>query len=349
MHVVTAGDSRFYQGVTMCLHSTMQYANKDYTYVLHVLDGGLSDQQYTDLDVGLTTKYSNVLLERHVFDKDRLSGLRLDPTHTSASTYARLLIPEIISVPKVLYIDADILIGRDVSELLEDGVDSDVLVSAVRDPYLLTLEDDCPWIEKGSEESLYPYFNAGFMVMYLDRWRLEDVGKTLLSCAIRESSRCDYKDQTVLNYVLRGRVKIIDFQWNVDAREVASPDFTASGVNYHFFGYEKPWLTQKVNLAYLYFALRMCEVLPDDGRKMWGFTSRADDSLPQLTTMQLLVSYFKILSYELLGVEQKVQKRRGQVEAHWLGVQQRKDYQRDRRELFQKYAPEFLRSDANSA
>ena len=55
-------------------------------------------------------------LVRKVFPRERLEGLDI-PGPRSPLVYARLFLPEILDCERVLYLDSDLLVFRDVLEL----------------------------------------------------------------------------------------------------------------------------------------------------------------------------------------------------------------------------------------
>jgi lipopolysaccharide biosynthesis glycosyltransferase len=188
------------------------------------------------------------------------------------ATYYRLFLPDLIpSVSKVLYLDVDILVRKSIHHLWETDLESCPIAAAQ--------DLACPWIHFHSVMENYrlayryllrrepipnyldlglpadaPYFNAGVMVMALDRWREEGLSRRLLEFTSAHAATNVSADQYSLNACLWNRRKEIDIRWNqLQAihnmpgwRE--SPFDAESFFTYrdeawiaHFAGPSKPW------------------------------------------------------------------------------------------------------------
>lgn len=166
--------------------------------------------------------------------------------HISTTTYARLLIPNILpeGVPRALYLDADLLVLQDLGPIWEMSLDGAVL-GAVLDERLDT------YVKKGNaslERSALPrvrdYFNAGVLLIDLTRWRTAQVTEK----AMEYLERCPhsaYSDQDALNVACDGVWKKLDPRWNyyqIDLKRPVSDlsDDQRPGI-IHFQGWSKPW------------------------------------------------------------------------------------------------------------
>jgi lipopolysaccharide biosynthesis glycosyltransferase len=89
------------------------------------------------------------------------------------------------------------------------------------------------------------YFNAGVLLIDLNRWREERVGKAALRYLRRYRGRVAFLDQEALNAVLVGKWTPLDARWNwnplfnrLGSRELYYDDFCVL----HFSGNLKPWI-----------------------------------------------------------------------------------------------------------
>jgi lipopolysaccharide biosynthesis glycosyltransferase/MoaA/NifB/PqqE/SkfB family radical SAM enzyme len=173
-------------------------------------------------------------------------------------TYFRLFLPQVLSnYEKVLYLDADTVVCRDVAELYNIDLDGAIL-GAVRDP-IISGSNKSPAYNKRADmaklgiKNIYDYFQAG--VLLIDLKKISENGLCDKMIEYAATHDCDLVDQDVLNLFCQGRVKFIDNKWNVDVNSIAvkvapyAPaamwkDYKANREHayiYHFAGADKPW------------------------------------------------------------------------------------------------------------
>lgn len=133
--------------------------------------------------------------------------------HITKPTYYRLLIPEFLKgFKKCIYFDADILVYNDVYELFQIDI-SDVYLAA-------GLGVDAEFTEKSQVElaeylgipSARYYFNAGVLVMNLDKMRTDEMSEAFLECS---KNKWTCQDQDVLNICCYGKIRILPLKYNV--------------------------------------------------------------------------------------------------------------------------------------
>jgi lipopolysaccharide biosynthesis glycosyltransferase len=163
--------------------------------------------------------------------------------YVSRMTYARLLIPRLFpdTVSRVLYLDVDLLVMGDLGQLWETDLDGAV-VGAVSDRNL------DPALKAGAlgakdVPEVRDYFNAGVLLIDLNRWREERVVENALEF-LRGHPRSPYMDQDALNVACDKLWKKLDPRWNFQAhydKEVSdlAPDRRPWIV--HFVWCRKPW------------------------------------------------------------------------------------------------------------
>jgi lipopolysaccharide biosynthesis glycosyltransferase len=114
--------------------------------------------------------------------------------HLKFEAYYRLAIPNIIDANCVLYLDCDILIRSNISELFEINLDS-YAIAAVEDPVYnprqtLKMKTDSR------------FFNSGILMMNLDYWRQNNLSKIILDFAIENHNLLKCADQCALNAII---------------------------------------------------------------------------------------------------------------------------------------------------
>jgi lipopolysaccharide biosynthesis glycosyltransferase len=213
----------------------------------YILDGGIPAADRKRLES--TASGDGVSLVWLQPQKDRVQDL---PTTRgmSLSTYYRLLLGEALpsSLTKVIWLDSDLLVIRDIGAL--DALDpSTHPVLAAQDMVIPFVS--CPlgvhdWRALGLAQD-QPHFNAGVMVLNLDLWRAEQIGQRVLDYLRTHCSTIALHDQEALNAVLAGRWSALDQRWNQIA-SVAGRRFQKTGPVsgddawiFHFAGDWKPW------------------------------------------------------------------------------------------------------------
>ena len=258
--VATAADEGYVRPLAVTFRSALDTLAPDSRIRLFVLDGGITPESRARLedswnDPRLTVEWRPQELAE--FEKLPLCG------HVNAVTYLRLRLAEMLpaDVDRAIYIDADMLVRRDLTELWnEPQGDSPVLTvqeyaapwidaevsapnyEAIR-PYLAAIHPIRNYKELGIRSSA-PYFNAGMMVINLAQWREEGATEKLMQCVRENAEHVLWWDQYVLNVVFADRWRMLDHRWNFGAHLLVYPSWNLSPFTkeqYHLFKTE-PWI-----------------------------------------------------------------------------------------------------------
>lgn len=163
--------------------------------------------------------------------------------HISRATLFRLGLEKLgpVDCHRALYIDADVVVLDDVRKLAHVDLGANA-IGAVRDRYV----DAADFAQRWSLAADAPrYFNAGVLVIDLDRVRQEGVfSKAAEFIARYRQGKLPYGDQDALNYFFWDRWAELDPAWNVQSfmtsEEIAAAERGPALV--HFVGPDKPWL-----------------------------------------------------------------------------------------------------------
>lgn len=132
----------------------------------------------------------------------------------------RLVAPDVLaSYDKIVYLDSDIVVERDVAELYNTDV-SNYLIAAVPEIRVYSwLDDENNILHEYFSKTLklpkdHLYFNSGVLVYNLKKFRESCSGSYMLDvCAQRF---WQYIDQDVLNIVCAGQTLYLPMNWNVE-------------------------------------------------------------------------------------------------------------------------------------
>jgi len=200
--------------------------------------------------------------------------------HISRITYARLLIAEILPshISRILYLDTDLLVLEDLRALCNTDLE-DAAIGAVVDSFLdqATKQDraGCETVPRVSS-----YFNAGVLVIDLDRWRRSQIAEKAMEYLARHPDS-PYSDQDALNIACNGQWRKLDSRWNFQehchSRIRGLPAKSRPAI-VHFITKSKPWIVKALNAnASLYdsfrsrtsFARTPWERLRDGQQRFW--------------------------------------------------------------------------------
>jgi lipopolysaccharide biosynthesis glycosyltransferase len=128
--------------------------------------------------------------------------------HFTEATYYRLLLPDLLpsKVSKLVYLDSDVIVRHPIEDLWAVNLDEHG-TGAVLNPRAVNYGEMGLRNEKD-------YFNAGVLVMDLDRWRKQRVHRRALQFAAKFHGQLPCADQDALNHVLAGAWKRLDLRWN---------------------------------------------------------------------------------------------------------------------------------------
>lgn len=212
--IVLVGDQAYQEQVSTTIKSILYY-NKNVK--IYVFNQGLSDEwfrEFNELADQLDSEIVNISL-----DQVMISPEWLTQDHISSATYARYFIPQFVAEERVLYLDSDLVVNRDLQPLFDISLEGK-LAAAVGDA--------------GGYG-----FNAGVLLIDNQAWKERQLQETF----IKETDRImglvqsgqmeDFNgDQTVLNHVLAQDWLALDKIYNLQVGH----DLVAfySGWNGHF-------------------------------------------------------------------------------------------------------------------
>ncbi len=156
--------------------------------------------------------------------------------HAQLANYYRLFLTEILpeTTDKVLYLDVDMIIQGDVSEIYNTSLEGSAIaaVSATTSP---KETNDLLDIPEG-----YEYFNSGVLLVNLDYFRSEQLADKFTDFVTAYPEKIKYWDQDVLNALLYDKRVTLDKAWNVD-QHIYTRYPTMDVKIIHFTGTHKPW------------------------------------------------------------------------------------------------------------
>jgi lipopolysaccharide biosynthesis glycosyltransferase len=131
--------------------------------------------------------------------------------HISNTTYFRYKIAELCpSISKIIYLDCDVIVKQSFAELFETDIEGYYLAGVEDIGYYYYRQYNPEFIYKD-----FFYVNAGVFLINLDAWRGNNIYTKLMAFTINESDKIKIGDQDVINAVCKGKIKELDYKWNV--------------------------------------------------------------------------------------------------------------------------------------
>ena len=148
------------------------------------------------------------------------------------ATMYRLKLAEVLpqNIDRLIYLDADIIVNIDLQELWETNME-DFLIGACAESLVP------PERKFVCREGLIPgkqYVNAGVMLMDLGRIRNEHELYHESVAFLRQFPEANYFDQDAINYVFRGKIKLLEDKWNSYVVEMRRQKLPEQKRVYHF-------------------------------------------------------------------------------------------------------------------
>ena len=218
MRVVWSTDERFVKPTLVSILSLLEHTSGD--IAVHVMGHRLSDGALDLLgrveDAYPGTTFEHIPIEDGMIHID--GWFHKDWTPVSM---ARLLLPQFFDDGRVLYLDSDTFVLDDVAPLFNTFMDGK-LIAAARDTRTMEFRmwkdvdtDNIARLAAAVMEG-YPitdYVNSG--VILLDCGGIIRSGLDAEMVRLMEvGATCPSIDQDVLNFIFKGRVKIVGQEWN---------------------------------------------------------------------------------------------------------------------------------------
>ena len=279
MNIAVSFNDQFLQYACVALTSLLENCASPIS--VHVLTADLSEDSENALR-RLFAPFPNAELAVERVDDSMFKGIDMSKTHLSKETFFRFLLPTLFpSLDKILYLDMDLIVRGDVTEIFGTPLDG-ALVAAARD---LWVDRDEPTGFKGKLGLSVSdtYINAGVMLINLDAWRAEDISSRAVRLMIEHNDDYPFFDQDALNTLFKGRVKLLDGKWNFTAWNYdRQKSLRKKAKILHYAGKVKPWNTPSrrwKDCAWAYYRLQADYILRTGKRpspwRRWAYAARA--------------------------------------------------------------------------
>lgn len=208
----------------------------------YILDGGIEEKNKEKI-CKLKEQFNNFSIEFIKIDLEKeFSSIHYENCckHVSLSTYNRFLIPKLKpELKRILYLDVDIIVLGDISELYNQNLEG-CMLGAI--PEQISEKEIVVYKKILKLSKNHNYFNAGILLIDLEQWISKDIMSKLFEIEIKRREDLLHADQDVLNICFNDKYKVLDFKYNYETNnnrelEQNRPDIVIR----HFNTGIKPW------------------------------------------------------------------------------------------------------------
>lgn len=245
--IVFATNDMYAPYLGVALYSLIEHTSKGNQYNIYILVGEINRHHQKRI---LSLQRENISIE-FIDVKERMQKFHfVTVEHLTQETSYRLLIDQLFpQYEKILYLDCDVIINRDVAELYREEI-GNAIIGAAR---ARLCEGLVEYINRELPISFHGYINAGVLLINISEFHKENIGQRGLKMIAERIYMT--VDQDVLNILCNGKIKYIDGRWNVEwehltgeGKEILIDDVRKDTLNYldepyiiHFTSPFKPW------------------------------------------------------------------------------------------------------------
>lgn len=248
-------DDNYIPYLDVAVASLIANASKDYQYRIIVLNTGLCSENVAKVKQnecpGVTVDFVDI--SRPL---EKIKSYFKNVYHFSIVTYYRLFIASLFpQYDKILYLDCDIVVLGDISELYHTPLGDNIL-GAAPEQYVQNTGEFRRYAEIAIGVDPDGYVNAGVLVMNLEAFRKNRIEEKFVKLITEYDFDLLDPDQAYLNYLCRDKIHILPNGWNKEPMPLAC-EGTKNIVHYAL--YKKPWQYDDV----------------PDGEYFWGYAKKS--------------------------------------------------------------------------
>lgn len=230
-------DDNYAPFLDVAIRSLIINASKDYNYRIIVLNTGLNDEVARKIKLNENDRFKIDLCDISA-DIESIKDSLKDVYHFSVATYYRLFISSLFpQYDKIVYLDCDLVLLGDVSELYNVDM-GDNIIAAADEEYVQNTPEFRKYAEVCIGVDPDKYVNAGVLVMNLDAYRKNDIEGKFLKLITEYDFELLDPDQAYLNYLCYNKIYALPNGWNKEPMQV--PLVGKKNI-VHYALYKKPW------------------------------------------------------------------------------------------------------------
>ena len=210
INVAFSSDNNYAQHMNVSIASLLKHISPKTHANIYIIYNNLSTTHQKNAKE-LEALHPNTSIHFEKIDIKIFKNLPLYNSHHSIEVYFRLTLASMFpEIDYMLYLDSDIIIQEDISNLWVDYSHNDCMLCAVEEPSTINKDR---LSDLGMKETS-AYFNAGILLINLDKMRSTHFEKQCFAYIDTYKDHILYQDQDVLNAVCEGDWEALPLSWN---------------------------------------------------------------------------------------------------------------------------------------
>lgn len=237
INICVACDDNYAKYAGVVITSILSNSEDSTNLYFYILDGGISKEHQNEI---LSLKnIKNCSINFVKINEEDFQEYQKVCTHKyiTIATYYRLKLASLLpNIHRVIYLDCDTVVNCDLTELFNIPLTTEVFAGS---------HD----IDKKTVEVNPTYVNAGVLVIDLDNMRQGRLEEKFLKYTQENFETIKCGDQTIINEVCKGNIKVVDDSWNVQTSDFMNRSCFIRKPNIiHYIAKNKPW--KDISLCY---------------------------------------------------------------------------------------------------
>ncbi len=228
INVCLSCDENYAKHAGVVIASILSNASQEDELNFYILDGGILEEtklKFNELKNIKACEITFVAIEEELFNEYKNVKTHY---YISLPAYYRLKLPSLLpQVDKIIYFDCDFVVCTSLKELFDKNIDN-YIIAGVNDT------------DKNKIKRNPQYINSGMILFDLEKMRKQKIEDEFLNWTKANIETIKLGDQEIINEVLRGKIKIIEKEWNVQSSNfINRSSYTRHPKAIHLLG--KPW------------------------------------------------------------------------------------------------------------
>lgn len=234
-------DDKYVPYLSVAINSIEENASNKYNYEIIVIYQKLSKENIEKIKVlekeNFTIKFVYMQKGLESITDRKENRLRCD--YFTLTIYFRLFIPEMFQeFDKGIYIDSDIVVPGDISELYNYDLKENI-IGAAADRSVVDIPEIVNYMENYIGVGRHEYINSGVLLMNLKKMREVKFSQRFLELLNKYHFDSIAPDQDYLNVMCNGKILYLDEVW--DAMPIENKEALKNPKLIHYNLFQKPW------------------------------------------------------------------------------------------------------------
>lgn len=230
-------DDNYIPYLDVAVSSLIANASDGFNYRIIVLNTGLREESIYKVKqnekAGFKIDFVNISREI-----ERIKSRLKNVYHFSVVTYYRLFIASLFPMyDKAIYLDCDLVVLGDISELYRTELGNNIL-GAAPEQFVQSTGEFREYAQSALGIDPDTYVNAGVLLMNLAEFRKNKIEERFVHLITEHDFDLLDPDQAYLNYLCHGKIQVLPNGWNKEPMALACE---GSKNIVHYALYKKPW------------------------------------------------------------------------------------------------------------